>query len=419
MRAPASLRLARYPVETALLLGLCFALPLFEAPKSLLWIGYGVAWLANHSRSRDFGGPWDGWDSLIAVWIASGFGVALFAGEQGSEWRGAGDLLRYASVLWMVKRAGYSPRETRWVLGMLVASTVIGLAIAHARMLRDPSGATLLELHSVGHVNHTAVYLAIMLGLCTAWLFARWRAWRIGTRSVGLAVITLVVTSLLVTASRGAIAVGLALLPLLALAWWPRSRVPVAIAACAVVLVVAGAVAGGAAVVRKHWDNVDAHNVLSYRDGVWRAAIAAWQRHPWFGLGMDNYSRITQERLREWDAVAGRQHDPARYFLTSHGHSIYANALAERGLFGTLVLLAVLAAWGYSVLRHRPARGDPDEHWLVWGAAASAWTVTVLAGLVNTTLHHEHGLLAALLLGLWLARRAKPREAEPARALAG
>jgi O-antigen ligase len=402
----------------ALLLGLCFSLPLLEAPKSLLWVAYALAWVVNRVRERDFGGPWDGWDSLIGLWIGSGFVSALFAGVEGNEWLGAGDLLRYASVLWMVKRGRYSPRETRWVLGTLVVSTVMGLAIAHGLALRDPRGA-LLELHSVGHVNHTAIYLAIMLGLCAAWLFARWQGWRPATRAMSLAVAALVLASLVATASRGAIGVGLAILPLLAAAWWPRSRIPLAIAAAVVVLIAVGAVAGGAAVVQKHWDNVDAHKVLSYRDGIWRAAIAAWQRHPWFGLGMDNYSRITPERLREWDAVAGRQHDPARYFLTSHGHSLYANALAERGLVGVLVLLAVLAAWGYSVLRHRPARGDPDEHWLVWGAAASAWTVTVGAGVVNTTLHHEHGLLAALLLGFWLARRAKAREAEPARALAG
>jgi hypothetical protein len=31
--------------------------------------------------------------------------------------------------------------------------------------------------------------------------------------------------------------------------------------------------------------------------------------------------------------------------------------------------------------------------------------VTIGVGLVNTTLHHEHGILAALLFGLWLSKR--------------
>jgi O-antigen ligase len=399
-KAP-SWRLARHPVETGLLLGLCFSLPLLEAPKNIFWFAYAVTWLVNRVRERDFGGPWDGWDSLLALWIASGFVVAAFAGLKGSEWSGAADLLRYASVLWMVKRARYALRETRWVLGMLVTSMVIGLALGHGRVLHVSNA--LLELHSVGHVNHTAIYLAIMMGVCAAWLFARWRSWRTGRRAVGFAVMVLVVVSLFVTASRGAIAVGLALLPLLALAWWPRSRIPVTIAAAVVMVVAAVAVAGGAQVVRKHWENVETSNVLSYRGGIWRVALAAWERHPLFGVGMDNFGRVTAERLQAWDKEAGRPNQPDRYYLASHAHSIYANALAERGVFGSTVLLLVLGAWGYSLLRYRPRRTDPDEYWLVWGCASSAWLVTVLVGLVNTTLHHEHGLLAALLLGLWLS----------------
>jgi O-antigen ligase len=417
VKAPAGVKLARYPVETALLLALCFSLPLLEAPKSIIWLAYGLTWLVNRVRERNFGGPWDGWDSLIAVWIVSGFVGAAFAGLKGGEWSGAGDLLRYASVLWMVKRSGYGVRETRWMLGTLVTSAVIGLAIAHGRLLGGQ--ANVLELHSVGHVNHTAIYLAIMLGVCVAWIFARWHAWRVGLRAFALAVAALVMASLVITASRGALGVALLLLPLLALAWWPRSRIPLGIAIAVVLAVMVAAVAGGATVVKKHWDNVEAENVLSYRDGIWRAALAAWERHPWFGLGLDNYKRITPERLRAWDQAAGRPHDPERYFLTSHGHSVYATALAERGVVGTGVLLAVIAAWAYSLIRYRPRRADPDEHWLVWGCATSAWLVTVVAGIVNTTLHHEHGLLAALLLGLWLLRRTEARKSEPARALAG
>ena len=415
MRAPAGLKLARYPVETALLLGLCFSLPLLEAPKSIIWLAYAIAWVVNRVRERDFGGPWDGWDSLIALWIASGVAVASFAGLKGGEWSGAGDLLRYASVLWMVKRAQYGLRETRWMLGMLVTSTVIGLAIGHGRMLRESSH--LLELHSVGHVNHTAIYLAIMLGVCASWMFARWPAWRMGRRAVGLAVTALVLVSLVITASRAAIGVGLLLLPLLAAAWWQRSRMPLGIAAAVVVLVAVVSVAGGADVVRKHWANADKDNVLSYRDGIWRAALAAWERHPWFGVGMENYGRITPERLRAWDEAAGRSHDPNRYYLAPHGHSIYANALAERGIVGAMALLAVLAALGYFLVRYQPRRLDTGEYWLVWGCAGSAWVVTVVAGTVNTTLHHEHGLLAALLFGLWLSRRIQERQAKTARRL--
>ena len=400
----ASLRAARYPVEVGLLLALCFFLPLLEAPKNLLWLAYVVTWAVNRTRSRDWGGRWDRWDTLIAAWIASGFLVAAFAGLDGQQWRGAGDLLRYGSVLWLAKRAGYAPRELRWVLGTLVASTVIGLAVGYARMWTGIGKSGMLQLHSVGHVNHTAIYIAIMLGVCAAWVFARWKAWRAGTRAVALAVGALVLVSLIVTASRGAIGIGLAMLVVLAAAWWPRSRAPAFISGIVVAMVVVIATFGGAEVMQKQEKNIAAENVLAYRDGVWRMALAAWERHPWFGVGMDNYSRITVERVKTWRAEAGKPYDPGEYFVSSHAHSLYVNTLAERGAVGAAILAAVLLAWAAYLVRYRPRRESPDEEWLLWGAAAGAWIVTTGVGLANTTLHHEHGMLAALLLGLWLSR---------------
>jgi O-antigen ligase len=400
----ARLRDSRYPVEIGLLLGLCLFLPLLEAPKNLLWAAYALAWVVNRVRSGDWGGRWDLWDSLIAVWIGSGFLVAAFAGLDGQQWRGAGDLVRYGSVLWLAKRGRYDWQQIRWVLGMLVASTVIGVFVGYARLWTGIAKSGTLQLHSVGHVNHTAIYIAIMLGVCGAWVFARWQAWRVGRKAVGLAVTTLVLASLVVTASRGAIGVGLATLPILAAAWWPRWRAPALASGAVVAAVVLIAVFSGAEVVQKQDQNRAEQNPLSHRDGVWRMALAAWERHPWFGIGMDNYSQITLQRVKAWRAEAGKAYDERQYFVSSHGHSLYVNTLAERGAVGLAVLVLVLLTWAAYLVRYLPGRYSADDEWLLWGAAASAWIVTSWAGLVNTTLHHEHGILAALLLGLWLSR---------------
>jgi hypothetical protein len=55
-------------------------------------------------------------------------------------------------------------------------------------------------------------------------------------------------------------------------------------------------------------------------------------------------------------------------------------------------------------VRYRPVPGNADDDWILWAGAASAWMVTVGVGIVNTTLHDEHAILAALFLGLWLSR---------------
>lgn len=392
-------------LEIGALLALCFFLPLYEAPKNIFWVLYALVWLVNRIRARDFGGRWDLWDSLIAAWIGSAVVAAVFAGFRGGdEWRGLGDLARYGGALWAVKRARYDARETRWILGTLVLSGVVGLVQAYAAIVKGQEGG--LQLNSVGHVNHTAIYIAILLGVCVSWLLARWRAWSWPARAGGFIATLAVFSSLIYTVSRGAIGMGI-VVPLALAAGW-RRRWRAALPATALVLAVMVAVGffARAEVLVKQEALIEARNILSNRIAIWHAAVHAWQRYPLAGVGVDNFKLITEEKLREWRTQAGEPFDAGTYAFFRHGHSLYFNTLAERGLVGFVPLMAMLLALLLSLIRERPLAAD-DEAWLAWGGAASAWIVTCGVGLVNTTFHHEHGILAALLFGLWLSRRPK------------
>ena len=406
----AELKKVRYPIEIGLLLAFCIFLPLVEFWKAVAWLAYVLVWLVNRLRTRDFGGNWRMWDTLIVVWIGSAYLAAVFPGLGGNAWAKTGDLATQTLLLWLVMRAGYSERELRWVLGALVTSTVAGLVHGYWRIGSGVVEFDRLELNSVGHVNHTAIYLAIMLGVGVSWLFARWQTWRPGPRGVALAVAAFFLASLVVTASRGAIGIGFLLLLILACAWWPRWRAPLVVSAFATIVIAALLIGFGAGVVRKHVEIAATQNTLSFRDGIWRMGLTAWEKYPWFGVGKDNYNLITHDLVRSWRSEAGKDFDPQRYVRAAHAHSLYVNTLAERGAVGFAALAALLLAWLTALVRYRPRPEESDFAWLAWGSAASAWIVTAGVGTVNTTFHHEHGLLAALLLGIWLstlpARRA-------------
>jgi O-antigen ligase len=370
-------------VEIGFLLALCVFLPLYEAPKNIAWAGCVIVWLANRVRARDFGGRWDLWDTLIALWLVSGFVIAPFAALHGGEWRAALDIVRNGAVLWMLKRSRLNERELRAVLGALIASTVIGLVMGLAQLWSGTTGR--LELNSVGHVNHTVIYLAIMLGVCASWLYLGRQFPLAGAISLFMLV------AIFVAASRSGVGAAVITIAALALFWWPRARFPAVIAAAVIVAAsVLGAV-GGAEVFEKQAEAVQAGRVLNLREEAWKLALATWRAHPWFGVGMDNFGlasrELPTEQLRN---------------LMPHAHNLYLNTLAERGLVGAAPVFLLLALWGWWLLRRRPRRDEADEVWLAWGAATSAWLVTIVVGMVNTTFHHEHGLLAALLLGLWL-----------------
>ena len=381
-------------IEVGALLALAFFLPLYEAPKSIAWLVYVVAWIVNRARRRDFGGPWDLWDTLIVLWIASGFVVAAFAGLDGGQWRATVDLVRYATVLWLLRRSDYSAGERRRVFEALLISALVGLTMGHWRLW--VGGAEFLEVNSVGHVNHTAIYIAIMLGACVAWMFS-------GGGGVAVLGTILLLFSLVITASRAGVGVALAMLLVLGVAWWPRSRRAVVVAVVLVAVTASATWFTRAEVIRKHQAVVEAQNMLNFRDRIWNAALVAWQRYPLFGIGMDNYGLVKTERVKAWRTEAGKPFDAADYAQWEHAHSLYLNALAERGIVGSAPLAAILIAWLACLWRTRPARETSDDDWIAWGAAMGAWMITTGVGLVNTTLHHEHGILAMLFLGLWLS----------------
>jgi O-antigen ligase len=400
----AELKKLRFPVETGLLVAFCLFLPLVEFWKNFALLAYLAAWVTNRVRARDFGGAWRISDGLVLAWIGASYLAALFPGlEGGRPWAKTGDVAASAVLFWMVTRSGYAFKELRLLLGALVVSSLLGLAIGYWRLWSGAGKSGNLQLYSVGHVNHTAIYLAIMLGVCASWLFACAPRWTVRNRVVASAVAALLLVSLTVTASRAAIGIGFLLLLVLGAAWWRRSRFPLIASAVSVAAAVLVLATVGADVVRKQMDNMAAQNVLANREGVWRLGLAGWEKHPWFGVGKDNYGLITPQLVQRWRAEAGKDFAAGDYYPSSHGHSLYVTTLAERGAIGFGALLAVLlGALGALALR-RPLPADPNLAWLAWGAAASAWFVTAGVGAVNTTLHHEHGLLAALLLGLWLS----------------
>jgi len=390
-------------LELGALLALGFFLPLYEAPKSIFLALYLVIWVVNRVRARHWGGAWDRWDSLIAAWLGSAVLAAAFAGiSGGDEWRGLVDLARYGGALWAVKRARYEAREVRWILGALVLSTLVGIIQAYVTILKGQEGG--LQLNSVGHVNHTAIYIAIALGVCVSWVLACWPRWSALARAGGLAVTLGVLGALIYTASRGAVGMGVVLPLVLAAGWRRRWRAALPATALVIAVVIAAGVALRAEVLVKQEAMAEARNILSNRIAIWHAAVHGWQRYPWAGVGVDNFKLITEERLREWRTQAGKPFDASTYAFFRHGHSLYFNTLAERGVIGSLPLAALLLALLLSLIRERPAAGAEDETWLVWGSAAGAWIVTCGVGLVNTTLHHEHGILAGVLFGLWLSR---------------
>ena len=126
---------------------------------------------------------------------------------------------------------------------------------------------------------------------------------------------------------------------------------------------------------------------------------------------MGNFREISDARISKWLEAEEKLFDTEKYFRPfSHAHNLYINMLAERGAVGLGSLLFFLGACGWSLAVAVSNKEASPEHFLSWGAAFSAWFVSIVTGLANTTLHHEHALLSMVLLAGWLSWRHAPPE---------
>ena len=389
-------------LELAALIGLAAVLPLLEGPKNLLWGLYLIAWVANRVRARDFGGPWDRWDSVIAAWIAAAFAAVAFAGLA-AEWRDCVDVVRYGSVLWLMKRSRYSERVLVALLVALAAGTVAALALGYYRILLTTS-YQFLGLKSVGHVNHSAIYLAIALGATLMATRAWWRSSAPAWRIAGLVTTILFAVSLFVMQSRAAVGAAIVMAAVLLLAYAVRHRRGMRRLALAAAVLTGVGLAAKPEVVEKNYVQVErSGTLLAFRENIWRAGLLGWRDHPVFGVGVHSWGEINEQVLVKSAQRRGEAPDLEGLMYSSHGHSLYLNTLVEQGVVGLAAMLAVLLLWLVELARRIPGAAAPPLEWTYWGGAAAAWMVAVIVGLVNTTLHHEHALISMLLLGGWLS----------------
>jgi O-antigen ligase len=398
----ADIKAPRYPFEVFLLMFFAFTLPMFEGAKNILWAAYCITWLINRHRSGELSATrWDRWDAIIVGWVLTGYLSAVFAGLPGRALQGANDLLRYGAILFLIKRSGYGQTEAQLVFVALLAG-VVPTAVwgfVRAYILKTK---VFLELNSVGHVNHSSVYLAIIAGSSLAVAQATWHFLRKQLRWALSCGLILTTAALALTSSRAAI--GAFVVFLVAIAFFWRSRVILLFLLAAVALGIAAEfVPGTYGIVTKLKGGIQSNNLSSHRTDIWRMGMQAVRQFPLFGVGMDNYSKITVNRVCEWHEQRQETcpRESYKHSFAPHAHGLAVNTLAERGLVGFAGLLIALGAWALLLWRTRKRTQPPDR--ALWGASFAALTITFFGGLLNTTMHHEIAILPVMVLGFHIA----------------
>jgi O-antigen ligase len=383
------------------LLAMVAFLPALEAPKKIAVVLYLVFWAINRWRSKEWGGSWSGWDFVVLALIGGAYASAAFGAFWPDKGLGAAnDVLIYGLVFLALRRSRFEEKFLWRLFAVAIVATLLTLLYGYWGLLVTKK-RVFLGLNSVGHVNHSAIYMAIIFSMALAWAGAAIGSWR--QRALLWAGVAMLWLSLFVSGARGALipVVVFVLLWLFARAGMMRRALwkP----ALLVLLMLGGAVALVPGVVEKTKGNIEAKELAARRPALAKVALLAVREYPVFGVGISNFAKIDPEVVAGWQGKGGQSFAPEDLYFSSHAHSLYFNTLAERGFIGSLPLLVFLAGIGLALYRQRPLGGSTPLRQTLWGAALGAWVITVVGGVFNSTLHHEHALIAMILFGIWLA----------------
>jgi O-antigen ligase len=389
-------------LELACLSLMLLSLPSLEAPKNIFLILFLATSLYRQctKKTKD---PWKFWDWIFLSYIASAFLSAAFAGiSHGAEWGGFGSILIWTGLAWVLSRTQYENKEITWIIWVTILGTLPPLAWGLIECLVIHTKGS-LELHSVGNVNHSAIYLGIILGAALSVALSIWR--NVGLiKRIGLTLLPIIFfVAIIIGQSRGVFGISLIRLSLIILLIPNPMRIK-AFAFALFVIILALMPVMKAGIIQKQIAAQSSNNTLSDRDLVWNVSIEAARFYPIFGVGNGNWNRITLEDLKKSRDERGVPFDPKNYGISAgHSHSLYLSSLVDRGIVGFIVLIVFMGSWLASLIGSYQKLKTSTQGSFIWGSSLSAWIVTCGVGFVNSTFHHEHAILALLFLGLHLS----------------
>jgi O-antigen ligase len=387
-----------FKIELFILSVFILSLPSSEALKNIFWLAYVIIWLYSRIRDRSLGGVWSTWDTLFLMWLPSGLVVAALSNQGLNEWDGATDLIRYVGIGWLVMRAGYSRNTMTFLFALLIGSTLLAASYSYFWV-----GDKMVGLHSVGHINHSAIYLAISAGASLAFTLGFWSKTHLLFKPIMILATAALFWATALASARGALLpLTLVFLPLLTLGLLKKFRYLAVILIAGFAITLSLAIYQNLPVVHKVASIADGG--IGQRDKTWNSGFLTWRAHPIAGVGLENTKYfLTEEMMRKQAESLSIPFNPNDYYYGSHAHNLYANTLAERGIVGVVPILLVLIYWGVLLLLKRPEAHTSSLETAAWGGALSAWVLGVVGGLFNTTIHHEHALISMILLALWIS----------------
>ena len=376
-------------------------LPSLEAPKNIFLAGYLITALYRQSQLPLI--KWTTWDWIFLSLIFSSFLSALFPGVAGgSEWKGFRGMLLWVTFGWTLFRSDYNFEEKKYlfIFAILMSLPPLLWGLIESLVLHTKEA---LQLHSVGHVNHSAIYLSMMVGAAISLFISQLQSAKKKYTFTTLLLFIFLISSVIISQSRGAFGI----IFLSAYAIILLSRLTIKIKTISLTLLTIFLITitfiTPVPVLEKQIANQNNNDVLSQRDKIWRTAIEIARLNPLLGIGNGNWNSIKIDQVKSSIESRGEIFDAEKFTMAHpHAHNIYLSNLVDRGILGLIIFLSFMFIWLITLINSYKKFNQDSKAMLFVTGSFSTWTIIFGVGYVNTTFHHENALLALFFLSLHL-----------------
>ena len=378
------------------------SLPSLEAPKNIFMFLFVISAFLIEVKDRTYKN-YEICDGIFLSLILSALLSACFGALNGYEWKGFRTILFTSLMGWLLYRYKYTAKELNFFYWITILSTIPALLWGLAEVFIFNS-KTSLQLNSVGHVNHSAIYLTLIYGALVS------KVINIDNndsaiKKIGLYALTLTLfASLAIGESRAAFGCGI-LITILSIFFSKKSISKKIMGYIYFSVLLALTVLLNIAIIQKITIKMDGHDNLSARDKLWSISIEGSKINPILGLGNGNWKLMPEEKIKQITESQNKNYSPEDFkFAIQHGHphNLYLATLADRGVFGLLILANLIVYWLFKLIKTYLMTKRSQGYSLFWLSSLSAWISVFGIGLVNTTFHHETALLAFVFLSLQL-----------------
>lgn len=376
-------------------------LPSFEAPKNLFVILLVFTWAFVARRDNNLGGKWRVIDTIFLFWIIFDIIIGINAVVNlDLPANGSKDIIKFILVGWAVSRLSLDKKQMIFLTVTTVIFATIPLIESYYGLANN-GRRVFIELNSVGHVNHTAIYLLISYVLSSSILVLQFN--KIGhTLKSTLLATTLVLAYVVVDtnsrAASGILVIFTLLLMFYAVYFYKNSKLTLA-TILFVLLSVILITNNPPPVVNKFIHGTDLVGD-SPRSKIRSHVYYTYKTHPLLGVGFGNYVHFGHEEIKDAVIKDKGYYDASQFLPSAHPHNIYYTYLVSGGM---VMFSVFIWFWLHIVQIIFRVNKQSDSDYLVLSSVGVVLTI-LGAGWVNTTLAHENALVSMFVLGMLISK---------------